>query len=101
MWTSVNVATPFTQFTVVCPESVPPPGFAPIVNVMGPVKDSMTPPPSLRASTLIGGEMAAPDGVLLGCWVNARWVGPGGGGGGGVGVGGSLVEGGGLGLCGA
>src|SRR5437773_514326 len=31
-----NVATPFTAFTLVVPESVPPPGFAPIATVIDP-----------------------------------------------------------------
>src|SRR2546430_3387227 len=52
----VNVATPFTAFT--CPPvSVPPPGLAPIVSVMTPVKLVTTAPASLRASTKTGGDM--------------------------------------------
>src|SRR2546430_6406659 len=86
----VNVATPFTAFT--CPPvSVPPPGLAPIVSVMTPVKLVTTAPASLRASTKTGGDMAAPTGVLLGCRVNTTCVGPGGGGGGTVVVNGPLV----------
>src|SRR5437016_14242062 len=85
MRTLVNVATPFTAFT--CPPvSVAPPGLAPIVSVMTPVKLVTTAPASLRASTKTGGDMAAPTGVLLGCRVNTTCVGPGGGGGGRVGV---------------
>src|SRR2546421_5327358 len=81
MRTLVNVATPFTAFT--CPPvSVPPPGLAPIVSVMTPVKLVTTAPASLRASTKTGGDMAAPTGVLLGCRVKTTCVGPGGGGGG-------------------
>src|SRR2546430_14729593 len=85
MRTLVNVATPFTAFT--CPPvSVPPPGLAPIVSVMTPVKLVTTAPASLRASTKTGGDMAAPTGVLVGCRGNTTCVGPGGGGGGGGGV---------------
>src|SRR5438309_9902111 len=90
MRTLVNVATPFTAFT--CPPvSVPPPGLAPIVSVMTPVKLVTTAPASLRASTKTGGDMAAPTGVLLGCRVNTTCVGAGGGGGGGGRLSGSLV----------
>src|SRR5439155_335541 len=37
-----NVATPFTAVTLVVPDSVPPPGFAPSATVINPVKPVTT-----------------------------------------------------------
>src|SRR2546430_17106910 len=80
---SANVATPFTAFAWP-PVSVPPPGLAPIVSVMTPVKLVTTAPASLRASTKTGGAIAAPPGGFPGGRVETPWVAPGGGRGGAV-----------------
>src|SRR5882762_8042332 len=79
-----NVATPLTAFTLVVPDSVPPPGFAPIATVITPVKPVTTPFDASRAATCTAG-IVCPASVDWGCVVNARFVAGGGGGGGGGG----------------
>ena len=55
-----NVATPPTALTVVVPESVPPPGFAPIAIVTGSVAVGSRTPNSSRIDTSISGAIAVP-----------------------------------------
>src|SRR5439155_17735400 len=73
---SEKVATPATAATVLVPDRVPPPGFAPagIVSVMLPVNWVAVFPSPSRAVTCTGGVMMAPCGVLPGGTVNARAV---------------------------
>src|SRR5882762_7242599 len=79
-----NVATPFTAATLVVPESVPPPGFAPSATVIVPVKPATGLPRSSRAVTRTA-AIVWPAWVDVGCVVNAKFVAGGGGGGGGGG----------------
>ena len=46
-----KVATPLTAFRLVVPDSVPPPGFAPIATVIAPVNPVTTLPDVSRAAT--------------------------------------------------
>src|SRR5206468_2145907 len=73
-----NVATPFTAFTLVVPDSVPPPGFAPSATVIRPVKPVTTFPASSSADTRTAG-IVWPACVVCGCVVKATWVAGGGG----------------------
>jgi len=61
-----KVATPFTAVTVLVPESVPPPGFAPNATVMSPLKVETRLPALSCAVTCTGGEIVLPALVLLG-----------------------------------
>src|SRR5205823_3672610 len=61
-----NVATPATAATVVVPERVPLPGFAPSAIVTLPVKPVAVFPCPSSAVTCIAGVIAAPATVLLG-----------------------------------
>src|SRR5436309_13238956 len=69
-----NVATPATAATVVVPERVPLPGFAPSATVTLPVKPVAVFPCPSSAVTCTAGVMDAPAAVLLGCVVNASCV---------------------------
>src|SRR5438552_17287332 len=62
-----NVATPVTAATVVVPERVPLPGFAPSATVTLPVKPVAVLPCPSSAVTCTAGVIAAPATVLLGC----------------------------------
>src|SRR5437867_2684922 len=61
-----NVATPATGATVVVPERVPLPGFAPSAIVTLPVDRVTTRPYPTHRTTSIAGVIAAPATVLLG-----------------------------------
>src|SRR6267378_6287796 len=74
-----NVATPFTAATLVVPESVPPPGFAPSATVIVPVKPGTALPEASRAVTRTA-AIVCPAWVDCGCVVNATFVAGGGGG---------------------
>src|SRR5207249_1165697 len=76
-----KVATPLTAVTLVVPDSVPPPGFAPIATVIDPVKPVTTFPASSSADTRTAG-IGWPAWLLCGCVVKATWVAGGGDGGG-------------------
>ena len=65
-----NVATPATAFSVVVPDNVPPPGFAPKPNVTAPVKFVTVLPCASFAITAIAGAMPAPAVVVPGDVVN-------------------------------
>src|SRR5438094_10517829 len=65
-----NVATPFTAATLVVPESVPPPGFAPSATVTVPVNPVAVFPCASCAVTCTAGVIAVPAAVLLGCTLN-------------------------------
>src|SRR2546425_853622 len=69
-----NVATPATAATVVVPERVPLPGFAPSAIVTLPVKPVAVFPCPSSVVTCTAGVMDAPAAVLLGCVVNATCV---------------------------
>src|SRR5262249_57023447 len=69
-----NVATPLDAATVVVPDSVPPPGLAPVATVMLAVELVTV---LLNASctvTCTAGAMATPATALVGCTVNASLV---------------------------
>src|SRR5438552_18615839 len=68
-----NVATPLTAFTLVVPASVPPPGSAPSVTVINPVKPVTTFPASSSADTRSAG-IVCPACVVCGCVVKATFV---------------------------
>ncbi len=69
-----NVATPATAATVVVPERVPLPGFAPSATVTLPVKAGSVLPSASSAVTCRAGVIDAPAAVLLGCVVNTSCV---------------------------
>src|SRR5439155_1507829 len=68
-----KVATPLTAVTLVVPDSVPPPGFAPIATVIDPVKPVTTFPASSSADTRTA-SIGCPAWVVCGCVVNATCV---------------------------
>src|SRR2546430_2079892 len=68
-----NVATPFTAFTLVVPDSVPPLGFVPIATVIRPVYPVTVFPDASRAVTRTAG-IVWPAWVDCGCVVNAKFV---------------------------
>src|SRR5437870_3781202 len=69
-----SVATPATAATVVVPDSVPLPGFAPSATVTLPLNvGSVFPRPSC-ALTCTAGVIAAPAAVVVGCTVIASCV---------------------------
>ena len=75
-----KLATPFTGFTVVVPDSVPPPGFAPIATVTALVALVTVLPEASWTAT--AGAIASPAIALPGCTVKRSlaaeddWVGP-------------------------
>ena len=69
-----NVATPLAAATVVVPESVPLPGFAPSATVTVPVNPVAVFPCASCAVTWTAGVIAAPAVVLLGCTLNTSWL---------------------------
>src|SRR5512132_4215276 len=66
-----NVATPPTATTVVVPDSVPPPGLAPIATLMSAVDLVSVLPKASCTATWTAGEMLAPAVALLGWTMNA------------------------------
>src|SRR2546428_13221510 len=73
-----NVATPATAATVVVPERVPLPGFAPSAIVTLPVKAGSVLPSASSAVTCTAGVIAAPATGLVGWTVKTSCVaGPG------------------------
>src|SRR2546427_780311 len=71
MLRSPNVATPAAAVIVVVPDSVPPPGFAPMDIVTLLVKLVIVLPTESRAVTCTGGAMVVLAVVVVGCTVNA------------------------------
>src|SRR5205814_8806370 len=69
-----NVATPATGATVVVPERVPLPGFAPSATVTLPVKPVAVFPCPSSAVTCTAGVMDAPAAVFVGGTENASCV---------------------------
>src|SRR5207244_13343019 len=69
-----NVATPPAAATVVVPETVPLPGFAPSATVTVPVNPVAVFPCASCAVTWTAGVIAAPAVVLLGCTLNTSWL---------------------------
>src|SRR5436190_10779088 len=67
-----KVATPFTGFTVVVPESVPPSGFAPSTTVTAPVALATVLPEASWIATV--GAITAPAAVLIGCTVKVSFA---------------------------
>src|SRR2546428_12918943 len=73
---------PFTGFTGVPPESVPPFDAEPSASPIAPVNPGTTCSAASSAATWTGGAIVAPATAFWGCGGNPRWVGGGGGGGG-------------------
>src|SRR2546430_6820552 len=69
-----NVATPATAATVVVPERVPLPGFAPSATVTLPVKAGSVLPSASSAVTCTAGVIDAPAAVLVGWTLNTSCV---------------------------
>src|SRR5438094_7224094 len=67
-----NVAMPFTAATLVVPESVPPPGFAPSATVTVPVNPVAVFPCASCAVTCTAGVIDVPAAVLVGCTENTK-----------------------------
>ena len=67
-----KVATPLTAFCVNVPDSVPPPGFAPMARVTATEDPVTTFPPASSTLTWTDGVMDAPAATLLGCTVKAN-----------------------------
>src|SRR5207302_1455763 len=65
-----NVATPFVAATVVVPDSVPPPGFAPSVTTTFAVNPGSVLPSASCAVTCTAGVIAVPAVVLDGWTLN-------------------------------
>src|SRR5207245_11734471 len=72
--TGVNVATPADAATVVVPDRVPAPGFAPNATLTLPVNCVAVLPSASRTVTCTAGVIATPAVVVPGCSVNASWV---------------------------
>src|SRR3954463_16542117 len=68
-----KVATPPTAATVVVPDSVPPPGLAPMATVMLAVELVTVLPNASCTDTCTAGLIAAPAVSLVGCAVNATF----------------------------
>src|SRR5256885_1038610 len=68
-----KVATPLAAATVVVPDSVPPPGLAPIATVTLAEELGTVLPNASCTATCTAGEMAAPAMALVGCTVNASF----------------------------
>src|SRR6185295_2587784 len=66
-----NVATPATAATVVVPDSVPPPGLAPMATVMLAVELGTRLPNASCTVTCTAGAIATPAVALVGCTVKA------------------------------
>src|SRR5690348_1549541 len=66
-----NVATPLTADTVAVPDSVPPPGLAPIATVMLAVELVTVFPNASCTATCTAGAMSAPAVELVGWTVKA------------------------------
>src|SRR6185436_2454636 len=66
-----NVATPLTADTVVVPDSVPPPGLAPIATEMLAVELVTVFPNASCTATCTAGLIDVPAVVLVGCTVKA------------------------------
>src|SRR5204863_1376338 len=72
--TPANVATPAAAAAVAVPESVPPPGLAPMATVTLPANPVAVLPCASRAVTCTAGAIVAPAVVVPGCTVNASWL---------------------------
>jgi hypothetical protein len=70
----LKVATPAIAETVVVPESVPPPGFAPIATVTLFTNVGSVLPELDAAAICTAGVIATPAAVVLGWTVKTRWV---------------------------
>src|SRR2546426_904738 len=70
----LNVATPRDEVTVLVPDSVPPPGLAPIATLTLLVYVVSALPLEFCATTTTAGVITRPAVVLVGWTVNARWV---------------------------
>src|SRR5262245_28594316 len=68
-----NVATPPAADTVVVPDSVPPPGLAPIATVIPAVELVTALPNASCTATCTTGEMLTPAFSSVGCAVKASW----------------------------
>src|SRR6185369_3926562 len=68
-----NVATPATAATVVVPDSVPPPGLAPMATVTLAVELVTVFPNASCTATCTDGLTAAPAVALVGCTANATF----------------------------
>src|SRR5437868_3013204 len=69
-----NVATPLTADTVVVPDSVPPPGLAPMATVMLAVELVTVLPNASCTVTCTGGAIATPAVAFAGCTEKATRV---------------------------
>src|SRR5438046_10143318 len=69
-----NVATPPAAATAAVPESVPPPGFAPMASVTVAVNAVAVFPCASSAVTWTAGVIGAPAVALVGCTENTRCV---------------------------
>src|SRR5437868_2865960 len=69
-----NVATPATADTVEVPDSVPPPGLAPIATVMPAAELGTVLSNASCTVTCTAGAMLAPAVAFAGCTVNASLV---------------------------
>jgi hypothetical protein len=72
-----NVATPFTAFTVVVPESVPVDGLVPMAMVTAFVAVVTTFPEESSILTCTAGAIEEPAATAEGCTVNATFAGGG------------------------
>src|SRR3989442_15907766 len=70
----MKVATPLVAATVVAPERVALPGFAPSATVTFPVKLWAVFPSASSADTWTAGVIGAPEAVFDGSTVKARWL---------------------------
>src|SRR3954462_2277257 len=66
-----NVATPLTEATLVVPDSVPPPGLAPMASATVAVELVAVLPNASCTVTCTDGAMDTPATALLGCTENA------------------------------
>src|SRR5438046_8794407 len=74
MFSVAKLATPFVAATVIVPDSVPPPGFAPRATVTFPVKPATALPSASCAVTCTAGEIGLPAVAVPGWLVNASCV---------------------------
>src|SRR5438093_9646542 len=75
MASPLKLAIPSTAFTVVVPNSVPPPGFVPMASVTGSRAPATRAPAASWISTCTAGEIVPSMVVVVGCTVNASWAG--------------------------